>query len=165
MSSFDQKPSVLFVCLGNICRSPMAEGALRAAAEKAGLECDVGSAGTADYHIGESPDPRAVATAKANGVNIGWLYGQQLAREDFYTYSHILALDTANLEGVKARAPRDATAHVALVMDAVEGREGQPVKDPYYGDQSDFDAVWEEVTLAAKALVERLKKDGANAQF
>lgn len=169
MSSTDPTPGtlpkILFVCLGNICRSPMAEGAFRAAAKAAGLECEVSSAGTADYHIGQPPDPRAIEAAAANGVDISWLYGAQIKREDYYTYTHILALDAANLAGIMAHAPRDATAHVALFMDAVEGRKGEPIKDPYHGDQSDFEEVWEEVTLAAEALVARLSEHGAAARF
>lgn len=157
MSPVDRKPSVLFVCLGNICRSPMAEGAFRAAAEEAGLDCEVGSAGTAGYHIGEPPDPRAIATALANGVDISSYSGQQLSADHFYEFTHIFALDAANLEGIKARAPRNGTAQVALLLDVVEGREGQAVKDPYYGDKSDFEAVWEEVSIAAEALVEKLQ--------
>ena len=147
----------MFVCLGNICRSPMAEGAFRAAAEKAGLVCEIESAGTAGYHIGEPPDPRAIATAQANGVDISEYRGQQLSVDDFYRFTHIFALDAANLDAIKTRAPHDGTAQVALLLDLVEGREGEPVADPYYGDQSDFEAVWQDVTLAAKALAERLK--------
>lgn len=157
MSPSERKPALLFVCLGNICRSPMAEGAFRAAAEEAGLDCEVGSAGTAGYHIGEPPDPRAIATARANGVDISWYYGQQLTAEHFREFTHIFALDAANLEGIISRAPRDATAEVALLLDLVEGREGEAVKDPYYGDASDFDAVWEDVTVAVKALVRKLR--------
>ena len=148
----------MFVCLGNICRSPMAEGAFRAAAQRAGLDCEIASSGTASYHIGEPPDPRAIATAKANGVDISTYRGQQLSRHDFYEFTHIFALDKANLEGARAREPNDGTAQVALLLDLVEGREGEAVKDPYYGDESDFAAVWEEVSVAAEALVARFTK-------
>jgi len=155
-SETSQKPGVLFVCLGNICRSPMAEGAFRAAAEKSGLDCEADSAGTASYHIGEPPDRRAIATARRHNVDIAYFRGRQIEQDDFYRFTHIFALDSANLAGIKAIAPRDGTAKVALLMDLVEGREGTPVKDPYYGDQRDFEAVWDEVTAASEALIEEL---------
>ena len=150
-------PAVLFVCLGNICRSPMAEGAFRKAVTKAGLECEVDSAGTAAYHIGSAPDPRAIATARAHGADISALQGRQLEPRDFDRFTHIFALDTANLAGIRAKAPRNAPAEVSLLMDAVPGREGQPVADPYYGDESDFEAAWEEISLAVRHIVDELK--------
>ncbi|TRD10015.1 low molecular weight phosphotyrosine protein phosphatase [Erythrobacter insulae] len=157
--------SVLFVCLGNICRSPMVEGAFRAAAENAGIEARVDSVGTAAYHIGEPPDSRAIATAMAHGVDIAALRGRQLQPQDFYEFTHIFALDTANLAGVKAQEPRDASANVSLLMDAVEGRSGEPVPDPYYGDESDFQAVWAEIQTAVAALVKAFEESGAEARF
>ena len=157
--------AVLFVCLGNICRSPMAEGAFRAAAARRGFECHVDSAGTASYHIGHPPDARAIATAEANGVTISGQRARQIERNDFYAFTHILAMDGANLVGIRAQAPRDATARIGLFLDAVEGRSGDPIRDPYYGDESDFDAVWQDVTLASDALVERLIRDGVEARF
>ena len=150
-------PAVLFVCLGNICRSPMAEGAFRKAATEAGLECEVDSVGTAGYHIGSAPDPRAIATARAHGADISVLQGRQLAPSDFDRFTHILALDTANLAGIRAKAPRGARAQVSLLMDAVPGCEGQPVADPYYGDESDFEAVWDQIGIAVRHLVDGLK--------
>lgn len=129
---------------------------MRAALAEAGLDWEVDSAGTSNYHPGEAPDRRAIATARANGVDIGNLRGRQITRDDFHRFTHILALDTTNLAGIETTAPRDGTARIHMLMDYVEGREGQSVKDPYYGDQSDFEAVWEEVSIAARALVERL---------
>lgn len=139
----------------------MAEGAFRKAAAEAGLDCDVDSVGTAAYHLGEAPDPRAIATARKHGVDIGGALGRQLSPADFDQYSHIFALDTANLAGIMARAPRDARAKVSLLMDVVPGREGETVADPYYGDDADFEAAWEEIALAAGHLVEKLKNDQA----
>jgi protein-tyrosine phosphatase len=153
---------VLFVCLGNICRSPMAEGAFRAAALRIGLDCAVDSAGTAAYHIGNPPDPRAIAVARANGVEIGGQLARQIDRNDFYTFSHIIALDRANLEGLRARAPRDATAKVALLLDAVEGRQGEAVADPYYGDTADFEAAWQVISAGGEALIARFVKEGVS---
>ena len=153
----DQKLSVLFVCLGNICRSPMAEGAFRKAAEEAGLDCEVESVGTAAYHIGEAPDPRAIATAHKHGVDISAALGRQLEARDFDRFSHIFALDTANLAGITSKTPRGARAKVSLLMDVVPGREGEAVADPYYGDESDFEEAWDEIALATPHLVEKLK--------
>ena len=154
--------SVLFVCLGNICRSPMAEGAFRAAASRSGLDCTVDSAGTAAYHIGNPPDPRAIAVARANGVEIAGQAARQIERSDFYTFSHIIALDRANLEGLSCRAPRDGTAKVALLLDAVDGRRGEVVADPYYGDAAAFEAAWHEINQGVEALVARFMKEGVS---
>ncbi|TAD79182.1 MAG: low molecular weight phosphotyrosine protein phosphatase [Sphingomonadales bacterium] len=147
---------VLFVCLGNICRSPMAEGAFRAASQARGLACHVDSAGTASYHIGHRPDPRAVEVASLKGIDISGQSARQIERNDFYRFSHIIALDRANLEGVRAKAPRDGTARLAMLMDAVEGRRGEPVADPYYGDTAAFEAAWSTISLGAEAWAELL---------
>ncbi|MBI1402769.1 MAG: low molecular weight phosphotyrosine protein phosphatase [Porphyrobacter sp.] len=157
--------SVLFVCLGNICRSPMAEGAFRAAAARGGLACEADSAGTAAYHIGHPPDPRAIATAQANGVDIADQRARQIARDDFYRFTHILAMDSANLAGIRAQAPRDASAHVALLMDAVEGGASRVVADPYHGDEDDFAAAWAMIATGVEALVQRLLAEGLTARF
>ncbi len=149
-------PSILFVCLGNICRSPMAEGAMRAAAEQAGLELTIDSAGTGDWHVGNPPDPRAVAEAGANGVDIAGLRARQVTREDFMRFTHVLALDDQNLRNLEALAPSDASAELALLLDMVPGREGEPVADPYFGGDEGFQQTWADVTAAAQALVARL---------
>ena len=156
---------VLFVCLGNICRSPMAEGAFRAAAMRAGLECEVDSAGTAGYHIGHPPDPRAIATAEANGVEIANQLARQIGREDFYRFTHIFAMDEANIAGIRAQSPRDATARVALLMDALDGSEGKPVIDPYYGDEALFARVWDEIAAATEALAVRFAREGVGLRL
>lgn len=156
LGGVDQSISVLFVCLGNICRSPMAEGAFRAAAARSGLTCDVDSAGTASYHIGHQPDPRAIAIASLHGVDITGQSARQLTHHDFYLFRHIIALDRANLEGVRARAPRDGTAQLSLLLDAVEGLQGEPVPDPYHGDVAAFEAAWSMINLGVDAWVARL---------
>ena len=157
--------AVLFVCLGNICRSPMAEGAFRQAAQAAGLDAHVDSAGTAAYHIGENPDPRAIATARKHGADISALYGRQLSEADFREFTHIFALDKANLAGIRARAPRDGTAKVALLLDAIGGDGKMSVADPYYGDEAGFEVCWNEISEAIDAVVAKLVKEGAAASF
>lgn len=149
--------SLLFVCLGNICRSPLAEAAFRAAAARAGLDAVADSAGTGGWHIGAAPDRRSQAVAKAHGVDISALKARKVSAGDFRRFDHILALDADNLGDLRAVAPADATAHLSLLMDHVPGREGEDVPDPYYGDARDFEGVWDMVSLAADALVAELR--------
>jgi len=152
---------VLFVCLGNICRSPMAEGAFRAAALERELSCLIDSAGTASYHIGNQPDPRAIAVAGNRGIDIAGQAARQVERDDFFRFTHIIAMDRANLESLRTRAPRDGTAKLAMLLDAVDGRRGEPVADPYYGDTAAFEAAWSVITLGVEAWAERLTREGA----
>lgn len=155
----DCKPklAILFVCLGNICRSPMAEGALRNGASKAGFDITVDSAGTADFHIGESPDPRAIATAGAHGVDISAAIGRKLSEADFYKFTHIFAFDKANLTAINARAPRQCTAMIALLLDVLDGHRDEAVADPYYGDDTDFEECWTTINEATDALLTQLE--------
>ena len=155
----DKDLAVLFVCLGNICRSPMAEGAFRAAAEKAGLDATVDSVGTAGYHIGEPPDPRTIAVAQRHGVDISQARGRQISPDDFEKFTHIFALDIANLAGIEARCPRHFDGQLGLLLDVLEDRQGESVADPYYGGEREFDVAWEEISHAAEQLVEQLKSE------
>lgn len=149
----DDRPAILFLCLGNICRSPLAEGAARAAFADAGIAATLDSAGTGDWHIGHPPDRRAQAEARRRGTDISGLRGRQLAVEDFYRFDLILAADAANLREARALAPADATARVRLMLDLVPGRRGESVADPYYGDVGGFAATWDDVSAVAAALV------------
>ena len=146
-------PGVLFVCLGNICRSPLAEGALRAEAARLNLDLTVDSAGTGNWHAGEPPDERAQRTALRNGVDISGLRARQVRREDFRRFTHMVALDHDNLANLRRRAPSDATARLSLLLDHVPGREGRAVADPWFGDEAGFDATWADVRAGARALV------------
>ena len=150
------KPSVLFVCLGNICRSPLAEAAFRREAEARGLDVEVASAGTGDWHVGRPPDLRAQAVARKNGVEIGGYRARQVASADFRHFDHIVALDRENFADLRRLRPEGARAALSLLLDHVEGREGEPVADPYYGDASAFDLTWNDVTSGATALARRL---------
>ncbi len=151
------RPAVLFVCLGNICRSPLAEGAFRHAASAAGLAVDVDSAGTANWHAGKAPDPRAIRTAARHGVDIADLRARQIVAADFTRFTHIFALDHENLAGIRHIAPPGAPAATGLLLDLVTGRAGQAVADPYYGGEDGFEATWTDVSAAAAALLARLR--------
>lgn len=149
-------PAILFVCLGNICRSPLAEAALRAEAEKAGVDIVVDSAGTGDWHIGSPPDLRAQAVAQRHGIDISRYAGRQVRAEDFRRFTHVFALDAENLKNLRRIRPSDGTAGLQLLMDMVPGREGTGVVDPYFGDDAGFDLTWDDVTRAAKAIIANL---------
>ncbi|XUU60383.1 low molecular weight protein-tyrosine-phosphatase [Erythrobacter sp. HA6-11] len=149
-------PSFLFVCLGNICRSPMAEGAMRAAASKHGLDLTIDSCGTAAYHVGSPPDDRAIATAESGGVDISGLRGRQLRPSDFDDFTHIFAMDHENLRNIERMMPDGANASVSLLMDTVVGRQGMAVSDPYYGGEEDFELTWADVNAAAYAITAAL---------
>ncbi|HAC00342.1 low molecular weight protein-tyrosine-phosphatase [Brevundimonas naejangsanensis] len=149
-------PSILFVCLGNICRSPLAEAAFREEARRLKLDAVTDSAGTGNWHIGSPPDPRAQAVALNNGVDISGLRGRQVKPADFRRFTHLVAMDHDNLANLRRIAPPDATAKLSLLLDHVEGRAGQAVADPYYGEDDGFDVTWADVTDGARALAVKL---------
>lgn len=151
-----RKPAILFVCLGNICRSPLAEAAFRRAASQAGLDVEIDSAGTGDWHLGYPPDSRAQAIARAKGIDISDLRARQVTPEDFERFDLLLALDHQNLNDLVAMRPPNARGRARLLLDMVPGREGETVHDPFYGTESDFEAAWDDVSEAAGALVRSL---------
>jgi protein-tyrosine phosphatase len=154
-------PAILFVCLGNICRSPLAEAALRAQAAGAGLDLVVDSAGTGDWHVGSPPDPRAQAVALRQGIDIAGYRGRQVHVQDFRRFTHVFALDADNLRDLRRIRPADGAANLQLLMDMVPGREGTGVTDPYFGEDAGFDVTWADVTAAARAIVRRLARGPA----
>jgi protein-tyrosine phosphatase len=149
------QPSILFVCLGNICRSPLAEAALRQRAVAAGIALTIDSAGTGNWHVGRPPDPRAQATALLHGADISSYRARQASVDDFHKFGHIFALDPQNLKDLRRMAPPRHIAEVRLLMDLVPGRQGTAVIDPYYGDEVDFEQAWADVDTAAGALIRR----------
>ncbi|MFV0386661.1 low molecular weight protein-tyrosine-phosphatase [Paracoccus sp. (in: a-proteobacteria)] len=150
------KPAILFVCLGNICRSPLAEGAFRAEAARRGLDVAVDSAGTGAWHQGEAPDPRAQAVAISNGVDISRLRARQVVAQDFDRFDLILGMDDENMARLRQLAPTGARARLSLLLDHVPGHKGQSVADPWYGGLRDFELTWHEVSQAARALADVL---------
>lgn len=149
--------AVLFVCLGNICRSPLAEAAFRQAAAAAGLDVLADSAGTADYHVGEPPDPRSIAEAARHGIDISGYRGRQLAPGDFHRFDWILGMDGSNMRDIARIDPGDGKARAKRLLDLVPGREGDDLVDPWYGEAEGFRATWADVTAGAQALVRLLR--------
>lgn len=149
---------LLVVCLGNICRSPLAEGALRARIEASPLagRVMVDSAGTGGWHAGEPPDRRAIACARGHGVDIAGLRARQLRARDFEDFHWLLCADANNLRDVRALAPPGARERTALLLDWAGTVPHGEVPDPYYGDGSHFEGVWQLVDTAARAVVARL---------
>jgi protein-tyrosine phosphatase len=157
MNSDYRKTSVLMVCLGNICRSPLAEAALRQVAEREGVDIVVDSAGTGDWHIGHPPDPRAQEVAlRMGGLDIGNLKARQVSVADFDRFDHIIALDGSNLRDLRAMQPPGSGAKLSLLLDHVPGHQGQSVADPYCGDEAGFEACWRQVSVAARLLLRTL---------
>ena len=154
------RPAVLFVCLGNICRSPLAEAAFRQEAGRRGLEVEIDSAGTGSWHIGDPPDRRAQAVALKHGVDISGYRGRQVKADDFRRFTHVVALDRDNLADLKKIQPSDGTARLMLLLDAVEGRQGKSVADPYYGEDKDFDVTWADAVAGARGLADLIAGKG-----
>jgi protein-tyrosine phosphatase len=146
-------PAILFLCLGNICRSPLAEGAARAAFARAGIDELLDSAGTGDWHVGRPPDVRAQAEARRRGIDISGLRARQLSPGDFTRFDLILAADESNLRDARAIRPAGATAELRLMLDLLPGRGGEGVADPYYGEDGGFATTWDDVDAVAAALV------------
>jgi protein-tyrosine phosphatase len=147
--------SVLMVCLGNICRSPLAEGILRHHLPASGFRVD--SAGTSGYHINDAPDPRSVKVAKKYGIDISGLKGRQFEVADFDRFDRIYVMDCANKSDVlfKARNDQDR-AKVQLILDEIFPNENAEVPDPYYGEMRDFEAVYHMLNEACELIANEL---------
>ena len=145
---------VLTVCLGNICRSPLAHGLLQREVERRGLDWEVDSAGTGDYHVGDPPDPRSVATARARGIDISHQRARQLTPDDLARYDHVLVMDASNYQNARALARTPAERDkVQLIMNYdTPGRNAQ-VPDPYWDDDG-FTEVYEMLERAVKGFME-----------
>lgn len=144
--------------MGNICRSPTAEGVLRKCLAARGWESliEVDSAGTHDYHIGCAPDPRTVAAAARRGVDLSPLRARQVSVEDFRRFDYILAMDGRNLRGLQALLPADATARVELYLNYSRQYPGQEVPDPYYGGPAGFEEVLSRLEDASDGFLAHL---------
>lgn len=153
-----RRTSVLFVCLGNICRSPLAEGVFSHLAAEAGLadRFEIDSAGTGGWHVGERPDARARMVAQQHGVELG-SHARQIAPEDFERFDYIVAMDHENLRTLQRMASAAGSdAEVALLRSYDPLADGDEVPDPYYGGASGFETVYEMVQRACQELLDRL---------
>ena len=146
---------ILFVCLGNICRSPTAEVVLRtlAAREAPELKLEIDSAGTAGYHIGEPPDPRTQAAARRRGYDMSSLRARIIEPADFERFELILAMDESNLRVLRRRAPASAHDRIRLFLEFAPDAGTREVPDPYYGGENGFEEVLDLVESAARGLL------------
>lgn len=151
-------PSVLFVCLGNICRSPLAEGVFRDLAAREGVAVEVDSAGTGDWHLGHAPDPRAQAVAAKYGIDICGLRARLVTPDDFHRFDHIVAMDASNFSNLEAMRPDGAKAEVGRLLDYAREAGVPDVPDPYYGGPEGFDETYRLVELGAKGLLEHIRR-------
>jgi len=151
---------VLFVCMGNICRSPTAEGVFRHAVASAGLErrISIDSAGTHDYHLGHAPDRRTQSAAAQRGYDLAGLRARQVTRQDFIDFDYILAMDQDNLSQLRQLAPPQYRGKLSLFMDYSRARRGEEVPDPYYGGAQGFELVLDMTEDAAQGLLQQIKK-------
>jgi protein-tyrosine phosphatase len=151
--------SVLFVCLGNICRSPTAEGVFRAAADRAGLgeRVHADSAGIGDWHIGSPPDPRAIKAAKRRGYDLTAIRGRQVRDADFTRFGWILAMDESNLKALEEMKPAEFDGHLGLLLDFAPELGLREIPDPYYGGPEGFDRVLDLMEPAMGDLIAKMR--------
>ncbi|AXG72698.1 low molecular weight phosphotyrosine protein phosphatase [Flavobacterium arcticum] len=149
--------NILMVCLGNICRSPLAEGILQSKLPKEKFIVD--SAGTGDWHAGQQPDKRSIATAKNRGLDITHQRARQIKVSDFEKFDYIYVMDTSNYNNVAKLAPNNITkAKISLMMDALYPEQGTEVPDPYFGGNDGFEKVYDMLDEACTIVANNLLK-------
>ena len=152
---------ILFVCMGNICRSPTAEGVFRVRAEAAGLkDLEIDSAGTGSWHIGKAPDVRARHAAAKRRYELGALRGRQVSAADFRIFDLILAMDLDNLAELKKLRPRGGNARLQLFLEYAPEIGTREVPDPYVGEDDGFERVLDMIEIACDGLIEHLRELG-----
>ena len=147
-----EKHRILFVCMGNICRSPTVEAVARAEFARVGIDADVDSAGTEAYHVGEPPDPRSIRTGAAHGYDLSALRARQVAPDDFEHFDLVLAMDRVNLRALQRFRRATAVTRPELFLGDRE------LPDPYYGATTDFERVIELARTGVDALIDRLRR-------
>jgi protein-tyrosine phosphatase len=146
-----EKRSILFVCTGNICRSPTAEGVLRDLSEKAGLELHIASAGLGDWHVGQPPDERAQHHARGRGYDLSAQRARQVRKRDFEEFDHIVAMDRGHMQVLEAHCPPQYRAKLRMLI------KGRDVPDPYHGGPEGFERVLDMVEAACLGLLHEIK--------
>jgi protein-tyrosine phosphatase len=151
---------VLFVCMGNICRSPTAQGVFQALVNKhdLGAAIQVDSAGTHSYHVGSPPDPRSQATARQHGIDLSVLRARRFVSADFNEFDYLLGMDQANIADMRAIKPEDSTARLQLMLDYSQQFSQREVPDPYFGDDG-FELVFEMIDDAARGLLRHIRNE------
>nr|WP_136251978.1 low molecular weight protein-tyrosine-phosphatase [Ningiella ruwaisensis] len=150
-----QTPSVLFVCLGNICRSPTAEGVFRDKAEKSGVSVRIDSAGTGGYHIGAPPDKRSQQVARSRGYDLSLIKCRKVAESDFEEFDYIVAMDHQNVSDLKRKCPEELHHKISLFLSHCES-EFEEVPDPYYAGLKGFELVLDLIEEASDGLLLKL---------
>ncbi|WP_336071010.1 low molecular weight protein-tyrosine-phosphatase [Nitratireductor rhodophyticola] len=151
------RTSILFVCLGNICRSPLAEGVFRSAVTERGRHADfmIDSAGTGAWHVGSAPDPRSIEIARRFGVDISMQRARQVNARDFERFDLLLGMDRNNVRTLRERAPEAAAGKIHLFLNYADGRT-LDIPDPYYGGDDGFASVYQTIREASEALLSKL---------
>ena len=153
--------SILFVCAGNICRSPLAEGVMEHVLARRGIKhVKIDSAGTNGYHTGEEPDERSVRVAAKHGLDISEQSCRQLTATDFTRFDLILGMDRYNMRMIAQRQPANTTVRIGLFTEIAEGKAVE-IPDPYYGNIGDFEQVYRMVLASSKALADQFWRDAA----
>ena len=151
---------VLFVCMGNICRSPTAEGVFREFVQRhaPGLDVEIDSAGTHDYHVGEPPDPRALKAASSRGLDLSALRARQVEDADFEHFDLILAMDRVNYEALLDRSPPQYRSRIRLLLEFADDAGRDEVPDPYYGGAKGFEEVLDLLEDASAGLLAEVRR-------
>lgn len=157
----NQPVRVLMVCLGNICRSPSAQGVLQKLIDDKGLAAhiEVDSAGTGDWHIGKNPDPRSIEAAASRGYDIAALIARQVAQEDFGRFHYLLCMDRNNLNTLREQCPASQRSKLRLLMDFARTSDHDTVPDPYYSGQQGFELVLDLLEDACDSFLSHLQDE------